>query len=420
MTAQVRKLRAGEEEAFIHSVMTPFLDAVTGDADQKADIEREVATIEVDRSWVAEDDGRFVGNACNVSLDLSLPAAPGRPCPVIPMAGVSAVGVHPTHRRQGLLNKLMASMLADARERGEAIAALNASESIIYGRYGFGLASDMVTYGIDTRHSGFSRPAPNVPLRLVDGDEALKVLPETFERYRRLRPGEPSRDTLVWEHRLADPPGRRGGGSGLFIVVTDDGYVTYRRSGNGPDVFRAERAEVVVEELRGVTPEIEAALWRFVLDLDLVGRVVAGRRPVDEPLRWRLADPRQLQVLHVIDRLYLRVLDVAEALTARGYSSPGHLVLDVQAAPAGEAKDPAVGRWVLDAGPDGSTCRPAKRGDQPDLALDLTALGSLYLGAFPASVLAAGGAVVELTAGSLNQADALFASRPAALSATGF
>jgi predicted acetyltransferase len=420
MTAKVRKLRAGEEEAFVHSVMTPFLDAVTGDADQAAEIEREIATIEVDRCWVAEDQGRFVGNACILSLDVSLPAATGRLCPVLPMAGVSAVGVHPTHRRQGILTKLMASMLADARERGEVIAALNASESIIYGRYGYGLASDMVTYAIDTRHSTFARPAPKVPLRMVDKDEAVKVLPDIFDRCRRTRAGEPNRSPLTWEHYLADPANRRGGGSGLFFVIGDDGYVTYRRSGDGPDVFRAERAEVVVEELRATTPETEAALWRFVLDLDLVGRVVARRRPVDDVLRWRLADPRQLQTLYVIDRLYVRVLDVPEALTARGYRSSGRLVLDVQPAPADNKKDPSVGRWVLEVDPAGSTCRKARAGEQPDLALDVTALGSIYLGAYPASLLAAGGGASELTAGSLERADDLFGTRPAPLSATGF
>jgi predicted acetyltransferase len=335
------------------------------------------------------------------------------------MAGVSAVGVHPTHRRQGLLTKLMTSMLSDARERGEAIAALNASESTIYGRYGFGLASDMASYGIATDHSEFLRPAPDIPLRLVDKDEARKVLPDMFDRQRRTRAGEPSRSMHTWENYLTDPPARRQGGSGLFFVVCDDGYVAYRRR-NDPEIFLAERAEVTVEELRGLTPEIEAALWRFVLDLDLVGRVVARRRPVDEPLRWRLADPRQLQTLHVIDRLYLRVLDVPRALMARGYSSEGRLVLEVQPAPADDEKDPAIGRWVVDAGPDGSTCHRAQSGEQPDLALDLTTLGAVYLGAFPASLLAAGGGVTELTSGSLEAADALFGTRPAPLSATGF
>lgn len=418
MESLVRKLRPGEEIAFMHSVMTPFLDAVTGDADQGAEIDRDIAQLEVDRAWVVESEGRFVGNACVVSLDLTLPAATGQPCPVLPIAGVSGVGVHPTHRRQGLLRKLMAEMLDDARARGEAIAGLNASESIIYGRFGFGLASDMADYTIATGYSSFSTPAPSIPLRLIDREEAIKILPDIFDRQRRTRPGEPSRPLPMWESFLADPPSRRGGGSGLFFAVCDDGYVAYRRTSD-PKVFQAERADVTIEDLRGMTAGTEAALWRFVLDLDLVGRVNARRRPVDEPVRWRLADPRQLQAAAVIDRLYVRVLDVPKALEARGYRHAGRLVLDVLPDAAG-GFDPAVGRWVLEAGTDGASCRAARDEEATDLRLDVTAVGSLYLGGFRASLLAAAGRVDELTAGSLEVADNLFSAGLAPLSGTGF
>ena len=133
-----------------------------------------------------------------------------------------------------------------------------------------------------------------------------------------------------------------------------------------------------------MTGAVEAALWRFVLDLDLIGRVTALRRPLDEPLRWRLADPRQLQVTHVEDRLYVRILDVPAAFAARGYRREGRLVFDVQSLPAGDGKpDATPGRWVLDAGPDGATCRPARAGENADLRLGVTELGALYLGALP-------------------------------------
>ena len=419
MDVHVRKLRAGEAEAFVHSVFTPFLDAITGDAEQAADVQREIAQIEVDRAWVAAAGGRFVGNACIMSLNLTLAAAPGRTCLVLPMAGVSAVGVHPTHRRRGLLRQLMTEMLDDARRRGEPFAGLNASESVIYGRFGFGLATDMVTYSIDTRHTDFVAPAPDLDLRLIDRDEALKVLPELYDRQRLTRAGEPSRSLEVWEAFLADPANRRDGGSGLFHAVCDEGYVAYRR-GNDPRIMQAEKALVVVEELRGLTPDVEAGLWRFVFDLDLVGRVQARRRPVDEPLRWRLSDPRQLQADSLMDRLYIRILDVPKSMEGRGYRTPGRLVLDVQPAPVDTGHDPAVGRWVVEADTEGCSCRSARPGEDADLRLDVTALGSIYLGGFPASLLAAAGRITELTTGSLDVADALFATRPAPLSATGF
>jgi predicted acetyltransferase len=220
----------------------------------------------------------------------------------------------------------------------------------------------------------------------------------------------------VWEDYLADRPSQRHGASGQFVAVCEEGYVTYRAY--DADIMRAEYPTVVIEELRGQTPEVEAALWRFVFDLDLVGEVRARRRPVDEPLRWRLADPRQLKVDVVRDRLYLRILDVPVALESRGYRRAGRLVLDVL--PSGDQPDPVVGRWVLEAGPDGASCRPARKGEDADLRLGVTELGALYLGGVGASTLAAAGRLDELRSGSLDRADALLATSPAPLTGTGF
>jgi predicted acetyltransferase len=419
MDPVVRKIRPDEASAFRRSVMVPFLEPFAGDPDQVTDHELWATKVELDRAWVVDTGDRLAGNACIYSLDVTLPAAPGQACPTTPMAGVSAVGVHPTHRRQGLLSRLMAAMHDDARQRGEAIAGLEASESIIYGRFGYGLAANLAEYAIDSRASAFAVPAPPLGLALVDKDEATKLLPELFDRQRRTRAGEVDRNSAYWNQLLADLPHHREGGSARFHAVADDGYVLYR-SGPEANVFQGERVRITVEELRGTTPEVEAALWRFVLDLDLVGQVSVKRSPVDEPIRWRLADPRQLRTVAVEDRLYVRILDTAAAFGARGYPGEGRLVLDVLPPPSSEGEaDPASGRWVLEAGTDGATCRPA-RGEDADLRLGLPALGSLYMGGFPASLLAAGGRIEELRAGSLAVADALLATRPAPRSGTGF
>ena len=116
MEPVVRRIRPEEASAFRQSVMIPFLEPYAGDPDQVADFELWASKSELDRAWVADTGDRFVGNACIYSLDVTLPAPPGEPCPTIPMAGVSAVGVHPTHRRQGLLRKLITAMHEDARE----------------------------------------------------------------------------------------------------------------------------------------------------------------------------------------------------------------------------------------------------------------------------------------------------------------
>ena len=419
MDVDVRQLRPGEEAAFLTSVRVPFLDPATDDpAERKA--ERWTAHLETARAWVAEAEGRFVANACIYSMDLTLPAAPGRPTPVVPMAGVSAVGVHPTHRRRGLLRRLMAEMLEDSRNRGEPLAGLLASESVIYGRFGFGHATSATEVAIDSHRSSFLAPAPEVDLRLISTDEAAKILPSLFEQARRTRAGEPSRNSLFWEELLEDRPSQHRGTSALFVAAADEGYVLYRSQEE--NVMRGDRVPIVIDELRASTPEVEAALWRFVLDLDLIGRVTAKRRPVDEPLRWRLADPRHLRMVGLDDRLYIRLLDVPAALEARGYRREGRLVLDV--VPPRDTldgqPDVAPGRWVLDAGPDGASCRAARAGEDADLRLGVTELGALYLGGFPASSLAAAGRVSELRPGGLDRADGLLATWPAPLTVTGF
>ena len=154
MAAEVRRIRADEVPDFIRSVAVPFLEP-----GRDGSVEHWTPHIEPDRAWVADDGGRLVGNACVFSRDVTVPARPGRPCPVLPMAAISGVGVYPSHRRQGILRRLMASMLEDARDRGEMIAALLASESVIYGRFGFGLATTAQRTRINTRESRFDVPA---------------------------------------------------------------------------------------------------------------------------------------------------------------------------------------------------------------------------------------------------------------------
>jgi predicted acetyltransferase len=222
-----------------------------------------------------------------------------------------------------------------------------------------------------------------------------------------------------------DDPAERGGASAMSYLVCPGGFASWRTE----EVVdpHDQWGRLKVRDLMGETPDIEAALWRFVLDLDLVREVVAHSRPVDEPLRYRLHDQRQLRTVAVDDGLWLRILDTPAALTARGYLRPGRLVLDVRApsaTPTGpegvDGPDPAAGRWVLDAGPDGATCRPATAAEATDLVLGLADLSAVLGGGVRPSVLGAAGRVDEERAGALDRADAVFASRPAPICATHF
>jgi predicted acetyltransferase len=417
VTVDVRLIEPGEEDAWVRSVSVPFLDQATPDA-----YEHWRPHLEASRTWVAVDGDRFVGNSCVFTRDLTLPGRAGEPAVTVPMAAISGVGVHPTHRRRGILRRLMGAMLADARQRGEPLAGLQASEAGIYGRFGFGCATTVAEVTIPSRGTRFARSAPELDLRLCDAAEGAKVLPDLFDRLRRTRPGQVSRDDAFWTDFWVDRPLIRHGATARFYAVGEDGFATWRIAEGWP---APGPTRMLVEDLAGADPDIEAGLWRFLLDVDLVSEVVASR-PVDEPLRWRLADPRRLHVTAVRDFLWLSVLDVPAALTARGYRRADRLVLDVLPAdapvdPGGrDGTDPAAGRWVLEAGPEGSACRAARPGEAADLRLGAADLGPVLLGGVEPSILAAAGRISELRPGALDRGDALFAAHPRPFSQTGF
>ena len=265
-----------------------------------------------------------------------------------------------------------------------------------------------------------SRP-PAVDLTLLDKDEALPVLPALFDRQRLARAGEVNRSPAYWTQLLTDRPHHRGELSARFHAVCDEGYVLYRAARRDECLPRRPG-----QDRRRGAPGLRPPRSKprcgasCSTSISSVGSPFK-RCPVDEPIRWRLADPRQLRTNNIEDRLYLRILDTAAAFEARGYRAEGGLVFDVvpPAVPEGDV-DAAPGRWALETGADGACCRRARAGEQTDIRLDLPALGSLYMGGFPASLLAAGGRIEELRTGGLARADTLFFTRPSPRSGTGF
>ena len=371
---------------------------------------------ERDRSLAVFDGREVVATTGAVSFDhLTLPGGTS-----IAAAGVTAVAVRPTHRRRGLLRALMERQLDDIAARGEAVAVLTASESVIYGRFGYGLASTNSWLRFDTAGTELvRRPDAGGRLRIVEADEAAREIPVVYEAARPRHPGALSRRPRYWQRWFLDREHWRAGASARFYVLhhaasgTPDGYLAYRAA-EGQWGHGLSDGTVIVEELDAVDDEVEAALWQYVLGIDLVRHVRADARPVDEPLRWRLADPRRLQTSSVFDHLWVRVLDVPAALSARRYGTDDRLVLEVRDPfrPANE------GRYVIEGGRDGAACRPT--GDEPDLALGITELGALYLGGVTATTLARAGRVEERSTGALRAADAFLASSPAPWCCTPF
>jgi predicted acetyltransferase len=353
-----------------------------------------------DRMHAAFEDGQIVGGTGAFPFELSVPGGGSLAC-----AGITAVGVQPTHRRRGVLRAMMDTQLRDVHERGEPIAALWASEETIYGRFGYGIASWAGELRIPHEWDAFAQPLePAGTPRFVTPEEARELFKPVYERVRRERPGMPSRDKTWWEIRhLRVPDEEKDDTPRRFVVLEADGesqaYAIYRTHMSWEGGSSASRLEVL--EAFGATPRATAAVWRWLLDVDWMAAVEAELMPPDHPLFLLLATPRRMRY-RLGDALWVRLVDVGAALAGRAYGGGEPLVLELRDAVC-EWND---GRWRLE----GGEC--SRTDEEPDLALDVGALGSAYLGAVSFSELRAALRVEELREGAVERADALFAWRP--------
>ncbi|MFI1281485.1 GNAT family N-acetyltransferase [Streptomyces sp. NPDC020858] len=359
---------------------------------------------EPERSLGVWDGDTCVGSAGSFDFRLSVPGGA-----VVPAAGVTMVGVSPTHRRRGVLRSLMRRQLDDIRAGGEPLAVLTASDPAIYGRFGYGIGTYALSLDMDTTRIRLSVPpgTDGVRLRLVDPQQALADCERVYAALLPGRPGMPARRP-GWERMpLLDAPGMRDGGSPLKCVVAEreDGEVVgYARYRVKPDWdFTGSDGKVEVNDLDALDPAACAALWRYLFEIDLTWTVRASRRPVDDPVLHLVSDVRRSRP-RTRDSLYVRLVDLPAALEARTYGAPADVVLEVE-----DAFCPwNAGRWRLVADGKG-VARCTRTGEPADLELSVRELGSAYLGGITLTSLAAAGLVRELRAGALTEASRAFA-----------
>lgn len=348
----------------------------------------------------AYDGDLLVGFMAAHDFRLSVPGA-DLSCP-----GLTFVSVAPTHRRRGVLTALMTHMLARAGAAGSPLAALWASEAAIYGRFGYGAATQGVTIEIDSTRPLALRVDPDRrPLRMVDPEDAVAVVGPYHEAARASRSGRPTRSAWRWaeewlteedeeDEELGPPRIIALGEPGEAIA----GYVLYRTKAESAETGTAPAHTpglVQVYELEADTPAVAAALWECLASLDLTGKVCAWGRPADDPLLHLAADRDQVRVTAAFPALWLRLVDVPAALTGRSWAAPVELVLELT-----DVRLPAnAGRFRLEAGPGGATYGSAD-GQAPDLTLDVRELAACYLGGTRAVELVAAGLVAEHTAGA--------------------
>lgn len=370
-----------------------------GDVVEAALVEEERSVLPLDRTVAAFDGPDIVGTASSYPFELTVPGGAS-----VPVAGVTGVGVLPTHRRRGILTSMMEAQLADVADRGEVAAVLIASEGAIYRRFGYGVAVEQQVVEVDPRRFELATSPADTRLRLVDRQRARALLPPLYETFRQHRPGALSRSPRWWDLLVGEVERWRGGGK-LFYVVAEPtaahagGYAVYAMEELPDFRFRAK-----VRELVAVDPDVEAALWRFCARIDLVQVVEVSGRPLDDPIRWRTDDPRAVRVARQRDQLWVRLLDVPAALEARSWAGEGELVLEVL-----DATCPQVaGCYRLSAGDGRGRCRPTS--ERAHLTVDVAELGSLYLGGVSATTLGRARRVVEHRPGALALADRLFAT----------
>jgi predicted acetyltransferase len=399
MTTDLRVLRQPEWDTWFDSLVRAF------GAVPESSEEREVwnALTEYDRFLGIWDGDQCVGTSGAFSFRVTVPGGTS-----VPAAGITMVTVAATHRRRGLLRSMMRRQLDDIRSWGEPLAVLTASEPVIYGRFGYGIATHQYNAEIDTTRVRLSVPPGTDDVRLRYAAPA-DVLDACEAVYARLVPGRPGRLARRpgWERvALLDPEGDRDGASPLQCVIAERdhevvGYARYRIKRGGD--HRGAAFTVVLDELEALDPATHAALWRFLFEIDLTSTLVARGRPVDEAWQYMVSDIRRCAV-RMRDALHVRLVDVGAALEARTYQAPVDVVFEVEDAfcPWNE------GRWRLTGDTKGATC--VRTSDAADLALSVRELGAAYLGGVSLASLAAAGRVRELRQGALAEASVGFSS----------
>jgi predicted acetyltransferase len=310
---------------------------------------------------------------------------------------------------------MMDAQLDDVARRGEPLAVLTASEASIYERFGYGAATFTTRWELATEHARLrAGTAIDGTVTLVQGEVAERAAHDVFSRVANTRVGEIERPEAWW------PPIFAAGKNGprYFAAVhhdtggRPDAFARYAIDQRWPDAIPSSTLRVI--EVHAAEPAAEAAMWAYLFGIDLVGTVTANDRPVDDPLRWHLPDPRRLKVRQLRDHLWVRIVDVPGALEARTYEAEDTLVLGLD----DEFRPANTGLWLLETSPSGASCARTDR--SADLVLRAADLGAAYLGGVPLSTLAAAGRVRELTAGAVTRADRAFVVHPSPWCTTHF
>jgi predicted acetyltransferase len=366
-----------------------------GFAPDPGEIEMRRRVVDLSRFRIAVDRRQIVGVAGSYGFDVTLPGGAS-----VPTAGVTWVSVAATHRRGGLLTRLMDACHIDARDRGEPVATLFASEGGIYERFGYGIATQMRRVTIERTTTRF-RPdlAPDRrSVRYLEPDEAAEHRQRLWPDFRRMRAGELSREP-AWQQIITDSWSKPTGGlSQAFVLAHDQGYAAYRVAANWPPNGPQHRMEI--SEVVALTPQAHLDLWHTLIGVDLVATIDHRGLPVDDPLPYYFTDGRVVRTTSMKDGMWANVLDIGVCFGARTYGTTDRMVIEVDGK-----------RWAIESDGVESSCRSVRT--RPDLVVGQSSLGPLLLGGARPSQLVAAGRIVARSDGAARRADAFFLATPA-------
>lgn len=388
-------IRTATRDDFIEIIRVD--GASFGFSHEPDEIDDVLAIADPDRFLLATDAGAIVGIAGDYPFAMTVPGGAS-----VDVAGVTWVSVSPTHRRRGVLRTLMDRQLREYVDGGVPAAILTASESGIYGRFGYGAASHNSRLVIDRRRARLANPGDFGPVLLASAEQARAAMPAIHDRWCDQVPGALRRNAARWDVMVRDLPSARHGQSGRFYLLHADGYVAYRAVMDWKDWDAHNVCRIV--GYATTTPQAHAALWQVLLGLDLFSTIESEMLPLDDPIAQLLTEPRQVRPKSVTDGVWVRPLDVPVLLEARRYAIEVEAVIEVR------DELTADGRYLLRGGPDGATCVRTDRA--PDVSVSAATLGALYLGGQRLQALARAGHVQVDDDGLLRRLDrALLADR---------
>jgi predicted acetyltransferase len=393
----VRTVEETELRTWYNALSSAFF--MTADPQAIADFRR--PQLDLGRTWAAYDADRIIATLRTFGTEMTVPGGG-----LLSADAVTAVATIPTHRRRGALTAMMTASLQAAAQRGDAISILIAARWPIYGRYGYGPATEVAEYSIDTGIADFGARGGEGVVEYVDTATGHALMPALFDRFRRGQPGAIGRASVDFDREF---------GKGTVPGLTPwTGWVAVHRPSPGAEIDGLVRYHVdehwdamrpscvvVIDDLVSTNPLAYTALWKLCCDLDNVTTAKAANRSVDESLPWMLADARAMEQTKRYDNVWVRILDVEVALAARRYLTTGSLVIEVR-----DAMNYAAGRYLLETGPDAASC--ARTTKPADIELDVATLGAAHLGGTSLQTMAVAGLVVEHRTGAVASADAMF------------